>query len=101
MHRMWSSKSINASHDLNCLCILQVSYKLRQLAKSGGPDGDELKELAMAVENFAINLIEPLKSDDMKRAIFEGKDFDRVADIAVKYEQKKVLEKQRRQFNKT
>jgi hypothetical protein len=50
----------------------------------------------MAVENFAINLIEPLKSDDMKRAIFEGKDFDRVADIAVKYEQKKVLEKQRR-----
>jgi hypothetical protein len=69
---------------------LQVSYELRKLAKSEGPDAEEFKDLAMSVENFAINLIEPLKSDEIKKAIFQGKDFDRIADQAVKYEQKKV-----------
>jgi hypothetical protein len=38
-------------------------------------------------------MLEPLiqKSDDMKRAIFEGEDFDRISDKAVRYGQKKVM----------
>jgi molecular chaperone GrpE (heat shock protein) len=69
---------------------LQVSYELRNLAKTEGPDAEQFKDLAMSVESFAIHLIEPLKSDEIKRAIFQGEDFDRIADQAVKYEQKKV-----------
>lgn len=69
---------------------IQVSHTLKSLADAKGPDADDLSALGTSVEDFAVQLLEPLKSDDLKRAIFEGKDFDRVSDKAVKYRQKKV-----------
>ncbi|KAK3735959.1 hypothetical protein QZH41_018383 [Actinostola sp. cb2023] len=70
---------------------LEVSYRLKTLANAQGPDADDFKSLATSVEDFAVQLLEPLKYDDMKRTIFEGDDFDRILDKSVLFQQKKFV----------
>ncbi|XP_020896426.1 uncharacterized protein LOC110235314 [Exaiptasia diaphana] len=70
---------------------LEVSHKLKSLADRGGPDSDDFENLANTVEDFAIELLEPLKRDDIRRAIFEGDSFDRIAEKIVVFRQKKFV----------
>lgn len=70
---------------------MQVSYKLEELARKRSPDAEDLQTLAKTVQEFATELLEPLKGDDVMRSIFEGKDFDRIAEKAVHFRQKKVV----------
>lgn len=60
------------------------------MADRDGPDAKDFNSLASSVEDFAIELLEPLKSDDTIRVIFEGEDFGRIAEKVVTYRQKKV-----------
>jgi len=63
---------------------------LECLATSSGPDGEDFDSLSKTVEDYAVQLLEPLKGDDMKRAIFGGEDFTRIAERAVLHGRKKV-----------
>ncbi|KAK3738724.1 hypothetical protein QZH41_018091, partial [Actinostola sp. cb2023] len=81
----------NAPQQFLSYIHVQVSYRLKNLAQTNGPDAEDFKSLADAVEDFAIQLLEPLKSDDMKRAIFEADDFDRIWEKTVLFQQKKFV----------
>ena len=59
------------------------------MATKGGPDEQEFRKLAKDVEQFAVSLVDPLKSDDGKRKKF-GVEIDRFADLAIEKGQKKV-----------
>ncbi|XP_028517639.1 uncharacterized protein LOC114575971 [Exaiptasia diaphana] len=70
---------------------LEVNYQLKGLAHGDdGANAGDFNGLAHNVQNFAYELLEPLKSSIMKRAIFEGDNFERIVDKIVEYRQKKI-----------
>ncbi|XP_048578368.1 uncharacterized protein LOC116618328 [Nematostella vectensis] len=76
----------------NCLeKAMEVSNKLHEYAEENGPGADEFRKLYISVQDFTVHLIDPLKGDHMKRAIFGGDDFGRVVDKAVVFKQKKFV----------
>ncbi|EDO38427.1 predicted protein [Nematostella vectensis] len=76
----------------NCLeKAMEVSSLLHEYAERNGPSADEFRKLSGSVQDFAVQLIDPLKGDDVKRSIFGGDDFDRVADKAILCQQKKFV----------
>jgi len=74
------------------LFMLQYSYRLRQRAKNEWLEADNIKTIATSMEEFATCLIEPLKYNRAKAAIFAD-EIDRVAGTALLFEQKKVRSK--------
>lgn len=85
---------------LSTVLWLQYSSKLKERAHLSSLDEEELKAIGMSMEEYAFHLIEPLKNDIIKRAIFEGKEFDRVAEKAVLLKQKKVHKDNTRIFSR-
>ena len=67
----------------------KVSQKLQQLAKKKGPDEQDFLKLENDVKEFAVCLMDPLKSDDRKRNAFSAW-IDGVVDKAIETGQKKV-----------
>ena len=59
------------------------------MATKGSPDEQEFRKLAKDVEQFAVSLVDPLKSDDGKRKKF-GAWIDHFVDLAIEKGQKKV-----------
>ena len=69
-----------------------MNKRLSNLIEEGGPEKEDLQALASSVEEFASELIAPLKSDDDTRNTF-WRCLDHVVDTAIEAEQKKVKKK--------
>ena len=67
---------------------LQVRQELHQKSTKRGPDEQELSKLSKDVEEFAVRLVDPLKSDDGNRDVF-GAEINYFADQAIERGQKK------------
>ena len=73
------------------LCVFcQVSFKLRRLADSKGPDEGRFNQLANSVEEFTYCLLDPLRSDKGQREQFGEHVLDYIVDEAIDLDQKKV-----------
>ena len=59
------------------------------MVTKGGPDEQEFCKLANGVEQFAVCLVDPLKSDEGNRRVF-GAGINHFADLAIEKGQKKV-----------
>uniref|UniRef100_A0A6P8IXW9 Transient receptor potential-gamma protein-like n=1 Tax=Actinia tenebrosa TaxID=6105 RepID=A0A6P8IXW9_ACTTE len=70
---------------------MEYSFRLKERAQYSSVDEAELKVIGTSMEEYAFYLIEPLKNDIIKRAIFKGKEFDHIAEKAVLLKQKKFL----------
>ena len=76
----------------------QVSFELRKLADSKGPDEERFNQLANSVEEFTSCLLDPLRADQRRREEF-GDALDDILDDAIQLQQKKVPLKERDRLN--
>ncbi|KAJ7393128.1 hypothetical protein OS493_008428 [Desmophyllum pertusum] len=70
---------------------MKVNYRLRNLAKSKGSEGQMFDKLANSVEDFTTRLLDPMQSDQMQREGFGYFILDDILDDAIELEQKKVM----------
>jgi len=69
---------------------MKVSFELRRLADSKGPDEERFNQLATSVEKFTTCLLDPLKANPSKREEF-GDALDEILDDAIQLKQKKFF----------
>ena len=81
-----------------CVIDYQVSFELRKLADSKGPDEERFNQLANSVEEFTSCLLDPLRADQRRREEF-GDALDDILDEAIQLQQKKVPLKERDRLN--
>ncbi|XP_078369943.1 uncharacterized protein LOC144653736 [Oculina patagonica] len=70
---------------------MKVNYRLRNLAKSKGSEGEMFNKLANSVEDFTTRLLDPMQSDQLQREGFGYFILDDILDDAIELKQKKFF----------
>ncbi|KAJ7393122.1 hypothetical protein OS493_008421 [Desmophyllum pertusum] len=81
-------KSLTKCVSNSLLMGMKVNYRLRNLAKSKGSEGQMFDKLANSVEDFTTRLLDPMQSNQMQREGFGYFILDYILDDAIELEQK-------------